>query len=116
MTQDFQDTTVNRPSQSRTRNWVYTFNNYTDLDCFALSNWEQPKWHYYAHEVAPTTGTPHLQGAFVLHNATEWKTLMKKFNFSFLAPMRGTPQQARAYCAKGDGGSFETGLWTILNK
>jgi len=50
-------------SSEKARNWVFTLNNYTEADIKRLANpFEHVKYVAYGKEIAPETGTPHLQG------------------------------------------------------
>ena len=51
---------------SRNRNYCFTFNNYPDT---SLVDNLICKYIAYSKEVAPTTGTPHLQGYVTFVNA-----------------------------------------------
>lgn len=61
-----------------------------------------------AFEVAPTTGTPHLQGYVYFKNAVSRTGLRKKLPGYFLEIANGTPLQNQTYCKK-DGDFLETG-------
>lgn len=52
---------------SRSRSWQFTVNNYTDSDLTRLAQVECV-YVVYGKEVAPTTGTPHLQGFVMFEN------------------------------------------------
>lgn len=57
-------------------------------------------------EVAPTTGTPHLQIMFTMKNATTWRALKRKLDrgqapVNNLQQVKRTPDKAAAYCKKG---------------
>lgn len=57
-------------------------------------------------EVAPTTGTPHLQIMWMLKNATTWRAQRRRLEKAGLAavsvrPVKRTPDKAAAYCKKG---------------
>ena len=97
------------PQTVRSRNWVFTWNNPTEAVETMLQAWALPKWIIYGREVAPTTGTPHLQGAFILPNAVRWNFLHDLFPEMWLEPMRGKPSQAAEYCMKQDEDYFEQG-------
>ena len=44
------------------KNWTFTFNNYTEFVERHIKESELFNYLIYGHEVAPTTGTIHLQG------------------------------------------------------
>jgi len=54
----------------------------------------------YSHEVAPTTGTPHLQGYICLTNATTVKSMRKKMKGCDVRSMNGTIEQNDTYISK----------------
>lgn len=88
---------------SKSRAWCFTHNNYTEDD---IKFWENFNCKYiiYGKEVAPTTGTPHLQGYFRLEIQITFKALKKKLpkDVAFFAA-NGTFEQNRTYCTKQDG-------------
>lgn len=55
---------------SVSKSWTFTKNNYdhTDIDFFI--EWPEFTYMVFGREVAPTTGTCHLQGYFTLKNAS----------------------------------------------
>lgn len=60
------------------KTWMYTLNNYTEEEIDQLKDMECSK-HVCGAEVAPTTGTPHLQGRITFRKS--WTLNMwKKFN------------------------------------
>jgi len=93
----------------RGRNWCFTLNNYTDeqvsiikcIDC---------KYICFGFEVAPTTGTPHLQGCIVFDNSARFNFVKLCFPEStHLELMRGRIEQNQVYCKK-DGQWYERGI------
>jgi len=63
-------------------------------------------------ESAPTTGTKHFQGYFELENKKAFTWIKNNvLDFHYLAPSKGSPKQAWAYCTKQD--SRVAGPWTI---
>lgn len=92
---------------SKARAYVFTWNNYPeDADeCVTSVNYE---YLVYGREVAPTTGTPHLQGYLYLKNATTMKSLEKKCKGIHLAYAKGSADQNFDYCSK-EGNYVELG-------
>lgn len=93
----------------RSRNWVFTLNNYTEDDVLYLSAMpfsgepEHPVGVAFSREVAPTTGTPHLQGFMHFKNAVRPSTLHSLLQVQFyVAPMRGRMEENEAYCSKAN--------------
>jgi len=85
-------------SNDRYRNWVFTLNNppipYGELQC------EGASYMLYQLERAPATGTLHYQGLVVMPNKARLQGLKKKIPGAHFEPMRGTLEQAIAYCEK----------------
>lgn len=66
------------------RNWVFTLNNWTetevkDLEEYFTSQTNTVKYSF-GFEIAPNTGTPHLQGAVVFKSAHTHAALHTRFN------------------------------------
>jgi len=59
------------------RDWSFTLNNYTEADCKMWERLaEESAMCFISKEIAPTTGTPHLQGRIVFrrnYRFTQWK-------------------------------------------
>lgn len=90
---------------SKLRNVVFTCNNYSDDDVQRI---KAVGWKYLVlgKEVAPGTGTPHIQGYGVLLIQTRFDSLKKKIGDGVhFEPRRGTHVQARDYCKKS--GDYE---------
>ncbi len=58
---------MSRPRSKESRRYIFTLNNYTEEDVKILME-EKVFFSYllFGKEIAPTTGTPHLQGYFEL--------------------------------------------------
>ena len=81
-------------------NFVFTWNNYTDENISTLASLKY-KYIYYGKEIAPTTGTPHLQGYICLiHQASE-SSIRKKMKGAYVKAMRGSLEKNDLYCSKG---------------
>lgn len=84
----------------KARNHCFTLNNYTLEEEAAIHSWEC-SYMVIGREIAPDTGTPHLQGY------VEWKnpralSALKKLNPRIHWEVRkGTAVQASEYCKKG---------------
>lgn len=87
------------PACKRLRNWLFVINNhtYSDFDSMMAMPF---KYLIFGFEIAPTTGTPHIQG-YVQFEDGKTKTAVSKLmpRASIMEP-NGTPQQNRAYCMK----------------
>lgn len=83
----------------RNRNYCFTVNNYTEQteeDLAAL----ECRYICYGKEIAPTTGTPHLQGYVSFANAKSFSSVQKLMPGAHLTVARGTAEENRAYCSK----------------
>ena len=98
-------------SKQRCRKWVFTHNNYTevlntsDSKEFA-SQCEYVMWV----EVAPTTGTPHLQGVIHFADAKTFTAIDKLLGFKVThwEPQRASDEANTKYTQK-EGESFVSG-------
>jgi len=99
---------------SKTRNFVFTWNNYTDENISTLASLEY-KYVYYGKEIAPTTGTPHLQGYISLLQATTESAIRKKLKGAHVELMKGSFESNDLYCSKS-GDTTELGTKPISNK
>jgi len=89
-------------------NYCFTYNNYSPIGEDYLRTWLEfnCKYAIYGHEIAPTTGTPHLQGYFSLKKKKRTATIQKQFqeyNIGItIIYAKGSAQQNRNYCTKAD--------------
>jgi hypothetical protein len=89
---------------TRNRRFCFTLNNYTDQEyeqlCESLGTME---YGIVAKELAPNTGTPHLQGYFRSKNMKSLKQIHSLPGMSRTAVFgcKGTEKQNRDYCIKG---------------
>lgn len=90
------------------KNFVFTWNNYTEESEKRLKDWPTAVYGVYGREVAPETGTPHLQGYLELKDSVSWDKINKKFPGVYTSERKGTQAQAIAYCKK-DGDFVEWG-------
>ena len=84
---------------SKSRNYCFTINNYTDQDEEALADLDC-KYVCYGKEVGESL-TPHLQGFVQFHSQRSLKALSKLIPRAHLEAAKGTPVQAITYCEKG---------------
>lgn len=84
--------------------WCFTCNNYTDEDIEMIKT---TKYEYliFGKEVAPTTGTPHLQGYIVFTGRKTMSSAREALLNCHIAKAKGNSQQNYDYCSKG--GDFE---------
>lgn len=104
----------------KTRRYCFTIHNYTkkDLKRFDLlaESLEKHRYICYGLEVAPETGTEHIQGYVELNNAQRFTFLHKYFNFTrnkevlkfHIEIANGTAAENKKYCEKS-GKFFEFG-------
>lgn len=85
----------------KSEDWCFTLNNYKPAEVKKL---EEYKCEYmiFGYEIAPTTGTKHLQGFMQFKNNKLFTTIKKDFKRIWLARREGSPIQARNYCYYAD--------------
>jgi len=100
----------------RSKFWFFTFNNYANYPGYdtALRGLKNLSYLVYGHEMAPVTGTPHLQGYLEFSIRTKLSTLngFKKIGLHchWEVPKHyDTWKECRAYCIKDGGDVFEFG-------
>ncbi|AIF71507.1 replication-associated protein [McMurdo Ice Shelf pond-associated circular DNA virus-3] len=98
---------------SKNRNFVFTWNNYSDASKTYLSTLAC-KYVAYAEEVAPTTGTRHLQGFIAFTNAKTIQQARSKLPGCHVETMNGSIAQSEDYCSKA-GTLTEHGTKPISN-
>lgn len=94
----------------KVRSWVFVINNYTN------DNWEALKdvdceYLIMAKEIAPSTGTAHIQG-FIHFKNQRYRTgiaKMDEFKRAYLAPARASADCNKDYCSKEGREIFEKG-------
>jgi len=89
--------------------WCFTWNNYTDESINVINAFFSAKCTYgiFGKEVGET-GTPHLQGFFVLRRASRFTGIARHLPGVHLEKTRATTQEALDYCKK-DGDYVEYG-------
>ena len=95
----------------RACNWVFTLNNPTADDEAAIEQLferEQVRYCVYGRELAPTTGTLHLQGFIRFIGRRQFNHVRDLLPRSHIEVARGSAAQAAAYCKK-DGDYVEFG-------
>lgn len=95
--------TVQDNSNHKARNWVFTLNNYTDVEIAKLMAYADDKCNYmiFAKEVG-NSGTPHLQGYMQLKQQTLGQTVknQSKLLRLYLEIANGSPEKNFDYCVK----------------
>lgn len=91
---------------ARNRNFCFTLNNYADT---VLVDTINCKYIAYSKELAPTTGTPHLQGWISFENPKSLTAVIRLMPGCHIESMRGSIADNDAYCSKA-GDLIERGL------
>lgn len=89
------------------RNVCWTLNNYTNEDAQNIAKDKCFDYVVFGFEIAPETGTPHLQGYAELAKRTEFNTVAKMYKWH-IERRKGSQQQAIEYCKK-EGNVVERG-------
>lgn len=94
----------------KARSWIFTLNNYTDEEVeHLLSNFQEKSCNYIlGKEVAPSTGTPHIQGFVRYRNpisSNSMKSLNARMHFE---KAKGNLLSNYKYCSKE--GNFITNI------
>lgn len=84
---------------TESRAWCFTLNNYTEEEDNALQALECV-YLIYGYEVAPETGTPHLQGYVRFKSAKKLEQVKAKIPRAHLEKARGSCEDNVAYCKK----------------
>nr|WAE43131.1 MAG: replication associated protein [Cressdnaviricota sp.] len=89
----------------KARAFVFTWNNYTPEVITHIRDKIPYEWVIYSEEIAPTTGTPHLQGYIRCKGAQLWSSYIKFFtisegNSAHIAPAKGDPETNWTYITK----------------
>jgi len=87
---------TNQP-RSRSRNWIFTLNNYMEAE---VKNLQDEKWEYVFQKEKGKNGTPHLQGVVFFKHPQSLSTVRKMYPRAHWEKMKGTKEQAIAYCTK----------------
>lgn len=90
------------------RNWAFTLNNYTPAD---VELYQQLECRYlcFGYEVAPETGTPHLQGFVAFADSKSFARVAALLPRAHIAACRGDELHNEQYCKKG-GDFWEKGV------
>lgn len=99
----YPDLNRNRKHMPRSKGWCFTINNYTEEDekeVQALADHEHRKYLVAGKEVAPKTGTPHIQGYCYLNVEKSRDNLSKKLTRARLEPAKGSAEDNYNYCSK----------------
>jgi len=92
---------------AKTRNFVFTLNNYLEEDVHYFLSYEC-KYVCFGKEISPTTGTPHLQGYICFQHARSLAGVKQVHPRAHWQAAKGLPSQCKAYSQK-DGDFHEAG-------
>lgn len=89
-------------TNSKAKAYCFTINNYTTDDERILQDYIGKMCTYgvYGREIAPSTGTKHIQGYLHYENARTWNRFKKIFPAAHIERARGTAEQNKGYCTK----------------
>lgn len=88
--------------ERKARSWVFTLNNYTPEDCQRIEELSKNvKFIVVGKEIAPKTGTPHLQGYVTFTSPRTLRSVKRAIGESaHLEPARGSAADSIKYCSK----------------
>lgn len=95
---------IGKPRPSPVANYCFTLNNWTDEDKEHIASFAYTycRGLIYGEEIAPHTGTPHLQGYFQLIKKCRLTSLCKNLGDKYhYSAAKGTIEQNVEYCSKG---------------
>ena len=107
---------VNAQRESQKSDWLVTVMNWSEEERQALLTWEQAAYVIVGKEIAPTTGTPHLQGYVELHGKcrlAQLKDFLPRANWKPRG--YGKAEWCANYCKK-DGDWEESGTLSTWRK
>lgn len=89
--------------ETQGKKWCFTINNYTSEDVQYVREviFPQTKYAIYGEEIAPETGTPHLQGFLLFASNQRFSKMKKLLPKAHLEYSYGTPATNKVYCSKG---------------
>lgn len=87
-----------RVYKKKYRNWFFTFNNYSEEDIQMLIR--ELKHYVFQEEKGEKTGTPHLQGVFMLDNPRSYDGLRKSLGDKIYLQKLRSKKHAVNYCTK----------------
>lgn len=86
---------------ARSRRWCFTINHPTPAISEKIFDLNVT-YSVVGREIAPTTGTPHLQGFLIFPEARNRAAIIREVGAGHWVPARGTSLQASDYCKKHD--------------
>lgn len=92
------------------RGWVFVINNYTEKEIELAKNIKCCQYVIFGKEIAPKTGTPHLQGFAYMKSETTRSSMQKKLGGrAWLHVQDGSGQDNQRYCGKDGVDVYESG-------
>ena len=92
---------------TRATRWLFTLNNYTpqdlDYDVWLYLPQNDISYLVVGREIAPTTGTPHLQGYIRFGHRKRLTQVVALIPRAHWTAANGSEEQNRTYCSKGAG-------------
>jgi len=88
---------------SKHRSWCFTLNNYNEHEILQLQKWIESYCNYgiFGKEIAPDTGTPHLQGYLQRKSPGTLSALKRVSQRAHWEVAKGSADQNQEYCSKG---------------
>jgi len=99
---------------SQSMRWCFTVNNYGDADVATIRAWDT-RYVVFGYEIAPITGTPHLQGFAVFKKNFRLAGVRKLGVNAHWEVARGSNEQASKYC-KGESEGKEVNEFVELGE
>lgn len=99
----------------RSYNFCWTLNNYTDADLEWLTELDGWRYLIWGKEIAPSTGTPHLQGYVSWNTNIDLSACYKRLRRCHVSIANGSAEENRVYCSKG-GDFVELGKMPLSQK
>lgn len=87
--------------------FTFTLNNWTESDKTKLKAYNS-QYLIFGEEIAPTTGTPHLQG-YIYFKSAKLKTTVNNYKIGHVEVAGGTAEQNKEYCTKDNKNIVEQG-------
>jgi len=89
--------------------WRFTLNNWTNSEFEKIKKWQYVRYIVVGREIAPTTGTPHLQGYVEWNNERKFDVIRKINPRISWRTCNATAAANRKYCTKEDPDFYEFG-------
>jgi len=99
---------IQTPPKKKDRKWVFTVNNYT-MEHVEQVKLIESKYCVFGFEVAPTTGTKHLQGFIEFKNPRSFQGVQFMFPKGTYLDRAKSTDEAITYCKK-EGDYHEQGI------